>query len=256
LIHAAHSAEIALRERVSGRVLLPALLGALLLNGTAALWGQPQEPSSPPAAASLLSSAAPVRDWANRGHWILGAQLGYALENAIPRNISHIGLLIVQPQIGLVVRDALDSRFPVRRFEIVNEGIFGNAIHPGGHLAGYALLFRFDGKNFGRTVPFFDMGAGMQHTTLASRAPELSGKLQFSPQGGLGVQYFFNPQRALVLEYRYMHMSNAGITPPNHGFNASMLTVGFRWLRRPQRAAWQSPARRSHNPFHYLFGAN
>jgi hypothetical protein len=243
-------------DRASSRALLPVLLGVLLLNGAAVLWGQIPEPSPPPPAASLVSSASPLRDWANRGHWIFGAQIGFALENAIPRNISHIGLLIVQPQIGFIVRDAPASRFPVRRFEIVNEGIFGNAIHPGGHLAGYALLLRFDGKNFGRTVPFFDMGSGMQHTTLSTRAPELSGRLQFSPQGGLGVQYFFNPQRALVLEYRYMHMSNAGITPPNHGFNASMLTVGFRWLRRPRRAAWQTTSRRSHNPFHYLFGAD
>jgi hypothetical protein len=195
-----------------------------------------------------------VPDWANRGRWNFGVQIGFALENAIPRNISHIGLLLVQPQLGFIVRDAPASRFPVRRFEIINEGIFGNAVHPGGRLNGYALLFRLDGKPHGHVIPFCDLGAGMQHTTLATRALELSGRLQFSPQGGLGVQYFFNPQRALVLEYRYMHMSNAGITPPNHGFNASMVTVGFRWLRRPRRAAWHAAPRRSHNPFHYLFG--
>jgi hypothetical protein len=37
-----------------------------------------------------------------------------------------------------------------------------------------------------------------------------------------------------VFEYRYVHMSNAGIEQPNEGYNASMLTVGFRWLRRPR----------------------
>lgn len=190
---------------------------------------------------------------ANRGRWNFGVQVGYAVENAIPRNISHINLLLAQPQLGFIVRDFEPSWFPVRRIEILSEGILGNAVHPGGRLHGNAFILRLDGKPSGRVVPFFDMGAGILHTTLNTRAPELSGRLQFLPQAGLGIQSFFNPQRAFVLEYRYMHMSNAGIEPPNHGFNASMLSLGFRWLRRPRPADWQ-PARRSRNPFRFLLG--
>jgi hypothetical protein len=175
--------------------------------------------------------------WANRGHWNLGVQIGFALENDIPHNISHIQMLVAQPQLGLIVRDFQMRHVPVRRFEIINEGILGDAVHPGGRVLGYALLFRLDGKSHGHFVPFFDAGGGVQRTTLSARAPELSGTTQFSPQGGLGVQYFFRPQRAFVIEWRYMHMSNAGITAPNRGFNASMITIGFRWLRRPVQAA-------------------
>ncbi len=191
--------------------------------------------------------------WSNRGRWIYGFQVGFALENAIPRNISHIAILIAQPHLGFIVRDF--NRSPVRRLEILSEGIFGNAVHPGGRLTGYAFFFRLDGRNFGRVVPFFDAGGGVQNTTLHHRAAELSGATQFTPQGGLGIQYFFNPQRALVFEYRYMHMSNAGLEPPNHGFNASMLSVGLRWLRRP-RPVGASLAHRGRNPFRYLFGAD
>ncbi len=191
--------------------------------------------------------------WANRGRWTFGAQLGFALENDIPRNISHIALLIAQPQLGFIVRDFQTSRFSVSRFEILNEGILGNAVHPGGRLMGHALLLRLDGKPYGRAVPFFELGAGILSTTLNTRTPELSGRLQFNPQAGLGIQYFFRPQRSMVFEYRYMHMSNAGIEPPNHGFNASMVTVGFRWLRRPRPMAWR-PSPRSRNPFRYLVG--
>jgi hypothetical protein len=235
------------------RALLPFLVAVLVLGRTATLQGQSDTPSPLPSTDVPAASAVPY--WANRGHWNFGAQFGFALENAIPRNISHISLLIAQPQLGLIVRDFQALRFPVRRFEIVSEGIFGNAFHPGGRLTGYALLFRLDGKNRRRVVPFIDFGGGLQRTTLATRAPELSGRTQFSPQAGLGIQHFFNPQRALVLEYRYMHMSNAGITPPNHGFNASMMTIGFRWLRRPRPAGRQASAHRSHSFFHYLFGA-
>lgn len=169
--------------------------------------------------------------WATEGRWNLGLQIGFALQNNIPRNISHINLLIAQPEVAFVAGSF--ARSPVRRFDIVNQGIVGNAIHPGGRLTGYALLFRLHGKNYGRLVPFFDFGVGLQNTRLYLKAPELNGPTQFTPQGGPGFEYYFRPQRALVVQYRYLHMSNAGLELPNLGFNANMLSVGFRWLRRP-----------------------
>jgi hypothetical protein len=180
---------------------------------------------------SLRGPSAPPEPRSDRDRWDFGAQVGFALENGIPHNVSHIALLIAQPEVGFVVRNF--RRSPVRRFEVVNQGIFGNAVHPGGRLTGYALLLRLDGKNYGRVSPFVDVGGGVQHTTLAKRAPELSGPVQFTPQAGVGIQYSFNSRGALMLEYRYMHMSNAGLQSPNHGFNGSMLSLGFRWLRWP-----------------------
>lgn len=206
------------------------LFGVLLMEQR--LEGQETGPAGQASRANWASLPIPVPPWANRGPWNFGFHFGYAVENAIPRNVSHINLLIAQPQLGLIIRDFQSG--PVRRFEILDEGILGNSVHPGGHLLGNSLLFRFDGKPYTRIMPFLDVGAGVLHTTLDRRAPELSGHLEFLPQAGLGVQYFFRPQRALVFEYRYVHMSNAGIEPPNHGFNASMLTIGFRWLRRPR----------------------
>lgn len=203
------------------------VIGVVLTEGH--LEGQEEGPAMQSTRASLASS--PVAPRATRSPWGFGFQFGYAVENAIPRNISHVNLLIAQPQLGLIVRD-----FPhglVRRLEIMDEGILGNSVHPGGHLLGNSVLFRLDGKAYRRIVPFLDLGAGVLHTTLDRRASELNGHLQFLPQAGLGIQYFFKPQRALVFEYRYVHMSNADIQPPNLGFNASMLTIGFRWLRRP-----------------------
>ncbi len=152
-------------------------------------------------------------------------------------------MVIAQPDVGLILRTFHSPRFPVSRFSLVSEGILGSAVHPGGHLFGQTLLFRFDGKPHGHFVPFLNIGSGILHTTLAERAPELSGNLQFMSQAGLGVQYFISPQRAIVFEYRYLHMSNGGIEAPNHGFNASMVSLGFRWLRRPRPLGWKSSYR-------------
>ncbi len=188
-------------------------------------------------AAQQSSLAAPAASptlpfWSLERRWTTGFQVTYGLENNIPRNISHVNMLIAAPQVGLVVWDSPRSRLPMNRFEIISEGILGSAFHPGGHLFGNTLMFRFGFKPVRRVVPFFDAGIGALHTTLDNQAPEISGHTQFLSQGGLGVQFFRRPGRAFVLEYRYFHMSNAGIQEPNHGFNGSMVSIGYRWFLR------------------------
>jgi opacity protein-like surface antigen len=168
--------------------------------------------------------------WATSSHWNFGLGVGYGAENNIPNNISHINLLIFQPQLGIKVKDFQSG--PLRRFELVNEGVLGGSPHPGGYLLGTTLFLRFDFKPIGNVMPFFDAGSSFLRTSLADHAPEVSGTTNFMPQGGLGIQYYFRPRRAFVVEYRYFHMSNAGVTPPNHGFNGSEISVGFRWLKR------------------------
>ena len=64
--------------------------------------GLAQQTAAPP---SSTPTASDQPRWANRGHWNFGLQVGYGVENAIPRNISHINMLIFQPQLGLIVKD-------------------------------------------------------------------------------------------------------------------------------------------------------
>ncbi|HTS68310.1 MAG TPA: acyloxyacyl hydrolase [Terriglobia bacterium] len=193
---------------------------------------QAQTSGARASSAPLIASGSPAYS-AHRGIWTFGAQLGYTMEYGLDwHEVSHIQMLIAQPQFGLIVRDL--QRSPLRRFEIVNEGILGSAVHPApAYVLGYALLLRLDGREHGRWMPFLDAGAGVQRTPLSTHVPELNGTTQFSPQAGLGLQYFIRPQRALVVEFRTLHMSNANLVPPNMGFNSGMLTVGFRWWRKP-----------------------
>jgi Lipid A 3-O-deacylase (PagL) len=186
----------------------------------------------PPVLRAQNAAPAAQPPWSLQSRWTMGFQFTYGLENNIPRNISHVNMLIAAPQVGLVVWDSPRSRLPMNRFEILSEGILGAAYHPGGHLFGDTLMFRFNFKPVRRVVPFFDEGIAAVHTTLDTQAPEITGHTQFLSQGGIGVQFFRRPGRALVLEYRYFHMSNAGLQEPNHGFNGNMLSIGYRWFLR------------------------
>jgi hypothetical protein len=194
----------------------------------------PAQTPAPDAQSVMPTTAATPSYSAHRGHWDFGAQLGYSMEYGLDwHEVSHIQMLIAQPQLGFIVRDF--QRSPVRRFEIIDEGIFGGVVHPSGaYLLGDAVIFRLSGREHGRWVPFFDAGVGVQHTPLSNFVKEVDGFTQFTPQGGFGLEYFVRPQRALVFEWRTIHMSNANMVPPNMGFNSSMITIGFRWLRRPR----------------------
>lgn len=172
--------------------------------------------------------------WTQHGRLTFGVQFGFGLENNIPNNISHINFIFVAPQIGIIAWDSPHSRLPLKRFELISQQMLGGSAHPGGSLIGTSLVMRFGFSPIGRVVPYFDAGSGPVHTTIDQNAAEITGHTQFLSQGGVGIQYFVRPQRALVLEYHYFHMSNAGLQQPNHGFNGSMVTVGFRWLRRPR----------------------
>jgi hypothetical protein len=198
------------------------------------LWGQSSSDGNTSSTTLQQTSQAPPEPfWTKHGRLTFGVQAGFGLENNIP----HINFFFVAPQIGIIAWDHPHSRLPLKRFELISQQMLGGSTHPGGSLIGTSLVMRFGFKPFGRVVPYFDAGSGPVHTTIDENAPEITGHTQFLSQGGVGLQFFVRPQRAFVFEYHYFHMSNAGIQQPNHGFNGSMVTVGFRWLRRPRPSA-------------------
>src|ERR1043166_2802468 len=72
---------------------------------------------------------------------VYGVQIAYGLENAIPRNILHINMFYAQPQIGIVLWHSSQTHLPIRRFEILSEGILGGSPHPKKRMIEDTLLF-------------------------------------------------------------------------------------------------------------------
>jgi lipid A 3-O-deacylase len=79
-----------------------------------------------------------------------------------------------------------------------------------------------------RWIPFFDLGAGVSATSIGP--PDLSGTFEFNLQLGGGVHWFLRDNLALTSEVKYLHMSCAGIHPPNLGLNSVAWMIGVTWF--------------------------
>jgi hypothetical protein len=77
-------------------------------------------------------------------------------------------------------------------------------------------------------IPFLDGGAGVTATGIG--APDLSNTFEFNLQATAGVHWFMRDDLALTGDVRYMHMSCAGISEPNHGINNVAFMFGLTWF--------------------------
>ena len=76
-----------------------------------------------------------------------------------------------------------------------------------------------------QVVPFGIAGIGAMYTGL--QGAELSGPFEFASFGGGGIKLFLTEQLALSFQYRFRHISNAGIKEPNRGLNSQFVLIGL-----------------------------
>jgi lipid A 3-O-deacylase len=95
-------------------------------------------------------------------------------------------------------------------------------------LVGLTPHLRYNFATGSRWIPYADIGAGVSATSIGP--PDLSGTFEFNLQAATGVQWFIRDNLALGLEARYLHMSCAGIHPPNLGLNTVNGMVGISWF--------------------------
>src|ERR1051325_9119807 len=106
--------------------------------------------------------------------------------------------------------------------EVLGEVFGGEQYQPDdAYLVGGALHLRYNFALGHRWVPFVDVGAGGTGTNI--RDGDLSTKFEFNLQAVTGTHVFLRDDLALTLQYRFMHLSNAGLDAPNLGVNTSNL---------------------------------
>ncbi len=96
----------------------------------------------------------------------------------------------------------------------------------GGYLLG---SWKFTGLKEKRLVPYVFAGGGVLFVDLG--LPTMGSRLDFSYQGGTGIQYLVRQDLALTAEYRYHHISNAGTAQPNEPLNSSKFLLGISLFR-------------------------
>jgi hypothetical protein len=91
--------------------------------------------------------------------------------------------------------------------------------------AGVDLMYRYYFTRNRKFSPFIELGAGANYVGLDIR--DLTGKFQFSLQGGVGVRRKISDRGDVVVSLRWHHFSNAGTRAPNIGTNDSFLLIGY-----------------------------
>jgi opacity protein-like surface antigen len=78
-------------------------------------------------------------------------------------------------------------------------------------------------------VPYLYFGVGMLYVDLDLKC--MGSEINFVYQGGAGIQYLLSKKTALNLEYRYHHISNAGLAEPNAPINSNKVFIGISFYR-------------------------
>jgi lipid A 3-O-deacylase len=115
------------------------------------------------------------------------------------------------------------------RHELLLELPLHLAVDHGGRsmVGGYILgSWKFTAPE--RLKPYIFAGGGVLYVDLG--LPTMGSRLDFSYQGGTGVQYFLRKDLALMAEYRYHHVSNAGTASPNEPLNSSKFLFGISYF--------------------------
>ncbi len=76
-------------------------------------------------------------------------------------------------------------------------------------------------------APYINLGAGFAYTDWTKRGRELGSDFEFLLNGGAGIEFYKTREGAFNLNYKFWHISNAGIKRPNIGLNTHVFSIGY-----------------------------
>lgn len=102
-------------------------------------------------------------------------------------------------------------------FEFTNSVIFDGS---GNYLRGFTLLGRYNLLlSDPKWVPYIQIGAGiiLNDAYKDMSQNEIGQRVEFTPQGSIGLRYFISGQWTVDLEAMFHHVSNAGLSDGRNG---------------------------------------
>jgi Lipid A 3-O-deacylase (PagL) len=96
-------------------------------------------------------------------------------------------------------------------------------------IGGSPIVWRWNFEQRGRYVPYGELAGGVLLTNHS--LPEGTTNANFTAHTGAGVRIFFRPHQALVVGYRFHHISNGNAIDRNPGVNAHAAHIAWSYLR-------------------------
>jgi hypothetical protein len=188
--------------------------------------------SSPQSAqpSGTSSSTAPEPNFDTAGHEVeIFAGSGIGLDGFSRGN----PMMNAGARFGWMLTDRKSNRFFSNRFEFAVEvAPLFIAWQPGGAAYGfnfYAFALKWNFTPHGRVAPYFEMAGGAVITN--KDIPPGVNSFNFTPTADAGVR-ILHGKYAWSIGFRWLHISDAGITQLNPGDDTIGVRIGFnRWLR-------------------------
>ena len=169
-----------------------------------------------------------------RWHQEFGAEIGYGLGINLPNgDRPDIQFAHIAANFQLDLTGNIGSSFYQGNLNWFTE-LNANLLHnpDSGTLIGFSptmLQYKFiqAERNW---APTLLIGAGLALTDWDREdiaGNDISGGLQFLLHGGMGIEFFRPGSGSFSINYRLVHISNAGMKRPNVGLNANTFTIGF-----------------------------
>lgn len=133
-------------------------------------------------------------------------------------------------QLGYMLSDADDDGKWSGNFEGLVDG-YGASIFKGrgNYMAGTTVWVRYNIMPPScQLVPYLQGGAGVTLTDVDRHV--LGQDFNFNLNVAAGVRYFIKPRCSLNAEYRYQHISNAGMSQQNLGIDAQGGVLSVSWF--------------------------
>jgi lipid A 3-O-deacylase len=104
---------------------------------------------------------------------------------------------------------------------VTNQTVYGGGFNP------FVAKWNFTAPK--RLSPYFELGGGVLFTN--HEVPAFTSNVNFMSGATIGMNIFTREKRAFSLDFRYVHISNAGLASPNPGLNTVQGQIGYHWFK-------------------------
>ena len=170
------------------------------------------------AQAGPVEGEAEYQVFTSGGHGINGSQMDDGVFNIGAR----FGLILTAPHGPGFLKGRLEYALDVLPLFCVTQA---NGTACGGGVDPFAFKWILSTPK--KVAPYFEIGGGTLFTDMAT--PPKTSQINFTTGGALGM-HFLQSKHNISAEFRFQHISNAGMTKPNPGINTIQLRIGFGWF--------------------------